>query len=340
MKTCVRSWLVLGFTLVACGDNRGVDPDASSADASPADAPPAVVDARGPGSEVPDAAVDAGPSVHRQYVVSALLAPMSDDTPLQLDIDGDGNPDNKLRLLVAVLASAGGVDVQGALDRSVARGRTIVLADVESAGGSATLRFASGATPDPAPCASATDTVCRRHLQGTGRFTIPGDADRSGKIDGSIASGAFSGGPGTVRFRVAIRDRVLDVPLVLARAKIASVTDDGLTSGVVGGAISTADLEAKVLPFMATLVADQVRADCNPTPPPDCGCRMPSTGHKLLTFLDKAPVDCAVTLAEVATNPFLQTLLGPDLDVLPADGTPDAISVGFGVTAVKGSWPE
>jgi hypothetical protein len=70
--------------------------------------------------------------------------------------------------------------------------------------------------------------------------------------------------------------------------------------------------------------------------PPDCGCAPGSTGATLRNLFDKAPTqDCVISDPEVTT--VLSGFLTPDID-LDGEGTNNALSIGLGFTAVKGTF--
>ena len=196
-----------------------------------------------------------------------------------------------------------------------------------------------GETAMPAPCASMTDMVCRLHLAGTGMFGIKTGTQTDAKLAGRIMAGKFTGGPGTINLQLSLNagSPPIDLPLTMAKADI-NVSANGFGTGSkLGGAILQTDIEGKVHPAIQSIVTDLIDRDCTGTrTPPTCGCMSGSTGSSVLGFLDtQAPRDCMVSLAEVTET--LNSLLTTDVDT-NGDGTNDAVSLGIGVLAVKGTF--
>ena len=67
------------------------------------------------------------------------------------------------------------------IDTAVDRGAILLLVELQAGdvvASPARLTLFTGGTAQPAPCNGAGDTVCRRHLAGTGVFTVAGDSAR------------------------------------------------------------------------------------------------------------------------------------------------------------------
>ncbi|MBK9033582.1 MAG: hypothetical protein IPL61_20350 [Myxococcales bacterium] len=287
------------------------------------------------------------------FVVSKVQLPASanEATMLGLDIDdvaGDSNNgiDNQLGTFLGSLRGiAPGLDLQTSLDESVDTASVLLLANVKATdltnanGAGMWVYIGDGTTATPAACTDANDTVCRHHLDGTGMFTIEAGTQTDAKLAGRIMAGKFSGGPGTINLQLSLNagSPPLDLPLTLAKAEI-NVSANGFGAGSkLGGAILQTDIESKIHPAIQGIVTDLVDRDCVGTrTPPMCGCPSGSTGASVLGFLDTAmPRDCVVSLAEVTST--LNSLLTTDIDV-NKDGTNDAVSLGIGVLATKGTF--
>jgi hypothetical protein len=294
---------------------------------------------------VPDARViDAMPAPHYQYVVSRIELPLSNSTQLKLDIDGNGTRENKFGAILAALNSqaGGAIDLQATVDQGVARGDTILLADLETSSfidGPARVRSYEGIQPVPAPCADPFDTVCGLHLQGTGSFQVS-PAVTPGLVDGQFVGGQFVGGPGTLTVRLRFGAGLLDVPLRSARVVLDGVSPSGIASGLLGGGIAKTDVDSVVVPSFHQLISDVVALDCSlAQPAPDCGCAAGSTGRTLLGIFD-VDDSCSIDLLEVTDSPFIRTLFGPDLDLQPPANQTDSLSFVVGITAVPASFPQ
>jgi len=198
------------------------------------------------------------------------------------------------------------------------------------ADGPRTLSTYPGATPTPAPCASATDAVCGRHLQGTGSFT-PGTAQVAAPIPGQLSVGTFVGGEGDAVVPV-LFGGVDWLPMRRARAELTGVAATGFT-GKLGGAITPADLAQRLYPGMTATIRAQFDTDCDVGgTPPNCGCTpADAPGATLRGLFDKAPADCVISDAE--TTQFFDGLFVPDIDT-DGDGASDAVSFGVGLTGV------
>jgi hypothetical protein len=299
------------------------------------DAPPAV-DAAVDAPPAIDAAIDApAAGIDVQYVASHIALPFGTNTEYRLDIDGDGDTENRFGTLISALAiqSAGTAALQATLDEGVSHGDAILLAQLTAAGtggAPATVAFAAGAGASPSPCDGPEDTVCGRHLAGTGTFA---SASPRGAIAGTLTADHFIGTGGDVVLELPSTTGVVALPLSHARADLRA------TGGLVGGAMSEAAVEANLVPFFALLIDNIVGTDCTRVGPPSCGCTDGSTGRTVLSLYDRAPTDCHIALDEVRNSASTRTLLRPDLDVAPVDGTADSLSVVLRVTAVPASFP-
>jgi hypothetical protein len=289
------------------------------------------------GAPPPDAAQPPG---SHPYVISRVELPTSSTTPIRLDLDGDGDSENRLGLILNVLTTQGSIDFQSGLDRGIARGDTILLAEV---GGNldheraATFAIHDGRDPQPTPCLGPDDEVCGRHLDGNGGFRSAPTSPPS-RVDGTIAGARFVGGSGTLTLRLPLAGQLLELPLVSAGADLTGLTDTHIAAGVIGGALTRAGVDTHFTPFLTAVVGDIVARDCTGGTAPDCGCSAGSTGGTVLGLFDSSPVDCHVSVEEVSSSAFVRTLLSPDLD-LDGDGSNDAVSAAFGVSAVRASWP-
>jgi hypothetical protein len=300
-----------------------------------------------------DGTIDPSGTDHT-YVISKVAVPTSatEATAYGLDIDekpndAAGGIDNQLgNVLANIGAISSDLDVQGSIDEQVDTGGIILLTnllakDLASASGVGMWVYL-GENPQPPACADANDMVCRKHLAGTGMFGIDASGPTDAKLAGNIVAGTFKGGPGTVTLQIALSEGMpIDLPLQKAKAEIKGITDNGFGAGSkIGGAISKTDLETKVYPAIATSISASFEEDCpgsNPMPPmgeAPCGC-MTNTGSSLQSFFDNNPEDCNITTAEVVA--VVGGLVSADID-LDGDGTNDAVSLGVGVQAVKGTY--
>ncbi|HEY8144680.1 MAG TPA: hypothetical protein VIG06_18510 [Kofleriaceae bacterium] len=285
------------------------------------------------------------------YVISELKVPTSanEATQLGLDIDGNGQPDNALGGLLAALAGQADLDLNGTVNEQVASGGIILLANMKATDLSAAtgaglhVYLGDSETAMPAPCTDPENpATCGQHLDGSGMFDVK--MDYGAKVVGTIVGGNFTGGPGNITIELALGDAA-SVPIALIGARASSgVTDSGLTSGKLGGALRNEDIHGELIPAVADLIASLlVTSECGAEAP--C-CPEGSTGEQILTFFDDNE-DCGVTAEELEANSLISSTIGnPDLDLFDEndefnprqDGVKDSLSLGIGFTAVAGEF--
>lgn len=275
-------------------------------------------------------------------VVDSVVTPASsaEASDLGLDIDGNGRVDNQLGMVLATLGTQG-LEVKPQLEEAVATGSLVLLAEVQTT--DFTSAPAAGLTvyigdPDqitPAPCTDDTmlDT-CGQHLMGTGSFAISADSPTNGTVAGPFVGGRFNGGPGQVRLQLSLTEGAAPVNLDLigARAELRGVSADGITDGIIAGAITEEDINTKVLPAVVELLVPSIEEDCEPVGA-ECNCVADSTGDGVLALFDDND-DCMVTVMEIQENGLVGTLLAPDVVI---DGKP-SISLGVGISAKKATF--
>jgi hypothetical protein len=282
---------------------------------------------------------------HYGYVANTVSVPTSNQqaTEFGLDLDGDKQVDNQLGQVLAALKGQG-FDVQGTIDEAVAQGDIILLVDFQTksftstAGAGLAIKLGDKATAMPKPCVDMNDMTCGKHLAGTGTFTVAANSPDNVAVAGKIAGGTFNGGPGDLTLQIALGGTMaVSLDLIEARAKASGISDTGMTTLILAGALTESDLNMKVIPAIHGQIGPLVARDCNaPTMPPDCGCMNPSTGKTVLGLFDAPPKDCMVTVDEIKNHSLIKSLLAPDL----VDGkfkTNPSLSLGVKATAVKGA---
>lgn len=338
---------LLASTLLACGSDDTTAVDARPDDAAAVDASPdaAAVDASP--DAAPDAPVDAGATLATfTYVTSSLRTPgtAAEAAMLGLDVDGlagdaNGGIDNQLgALLGGLLEFEPRFDFNAANAAAVDRGEILLLARLGAtdpiAPGPATLTFDVGASPMPAACASPADTACRRHLDGAGSVALATGVTPGTPLMGDLVGARFSGDGGTyvLPMTFGVGGPVVQMPVAMGISEVGA-SADGLVAGKLAGALRQTDVEAIMHPALyATFTAIAARDCLAPRPPPTCGCPFGSTGASALAFFDvDTPRDCQISQHEVSST--VDRVLPPDIDV-DSDGTNDAVSFGFGYTAV------
>jgi hypothetical protein len=112
------------------------------------------------------------------------------------------------------------------------------------------------------------------------------------------------------------------LPLLRPRLKFTTI-DGGLTLGQVNGSITKSDIDNIFIPGLAVHYNAVVQAD------PQSDLAM-----ALLGVFDTNPTDGAISVVEVATQPLMVAFLAPDVQVFVDGSGQDALSFGFGFTAV------
>ncbi len=246
------------------------------------------------------------------------------------DLDGDGTKDNQFGNIVAALTQAAG---SGTLGFDTATGEAVLSGDIVMAHSLRTFSLAN--------TKNATWQVWY------------GQPNPDIKLDGTDSVELLAGQPHSAKLAATIKNHVVktvagNIPLRLdfgagpfvlkmSRAKIvATCTRAGCMNGKLTGALSAADIEAKLLPEIAKWINAVVAEDC-PGPDPD-SCATNSTGETLIGVFPEAfgPGDLVATPQELMENSLVQTLLRPDLNLVSGDGgQEDHMSFGFGLTTVK-----
>jgi hypothetical protein len=279
---------------------------------------------------------------HYKYVADSALVPTS-TTEVQtygLDLDsdepdGDEGVDNQLGSVLSALAAMD-FDIQGTVTTSVDQGDIILLADYQTrafdSAANSGLSIYLGDVPTPAACLDETDTVCRRHLDGNGSFTVDADSPRDALVKGPVVNGVFQGGPGTLRIQIALSEgNPIPLDLIGARAELRQVSATNIGDGKLAGAISKSDIDNNILPAVKLQLDGTIAEDCpEATPANECMCtESGSTGDTVLSTFD-ANNDCAITVMELAENGLIAGFLMPDVRIMGVD----ALSIGLKFTAV------
>jgi hypothetical protein len=298
---------------------------------------------------------------HYAYVASKLSVPTNNNQAREfgLDLNGDKTVDNQLGMVLGTLAGQG-FDVQGTIDQAIAEASIILLADFQSSSFDSTsaagLQIKLGDMETPAACnagetykctlaggaecnsgdTGCTCAGCGKHLTGAGTFTISASSPDNAAVAGKVVGGTFTGGPGDITLQIALGSaQGIELDLIGARAKATGITETGMTSLIIAGALTKEDLDGKVIPAIHAQIAPIITEDC-PTPAAaDCGCVAGSTGKTILNLFDTMPKDCGVTVDEIKNNTLIQSLLAPDVKI----NGKDALSLGIKAVAVKGTFP-
>jgi hypothetical protein len=292
---------------------------------------------------------------HYGYVVSKANVPVDNKTATSYGLDLgssksgtlDGTVDNHLGQVLGFLSTM--TDIQKAVTDAINAGSIILLVDFQTKdfmnSSAAGLSVKIGTMPVPAACTNPLDlTTCGKHLDGNASFSIDPKSPTDALVAGKIVNGTFNGGPGNIDLQIALgTTQPITLSLLNARAKATAITADGMTA-TIGGALPVNDLNTQVIPAIQVQVAGILDADCDPVAnrvPPGCGCKTGSTGTLLTLFDgdDGTTKDCQISVAELAGNSTLKSLLGPDICSTTTCTAPDALSLGIQVQTVKAMFP-
>lgn len=288
---------------------------------------------------------------HHHYVVDKVNIPktMAEADASGLDIDGDKQVDNKLGQGLMTLMNVAHFDIQTSIDTAINAGQISLLPDFQTpdfttAGGAGIkVHIGSNPMPDPSGCAATPPdaTKCGIQLTGSGSFTVatPSDAE----VDGKVVAGTFNGGPGDLQLQISLAGATLNLNLISAKVQATGISDDGITSLIVAGAIPEDNIQHDIVPAIQTALNTNIIArDCdatkaNTTNYDRCGCATSpsqSTGDLVVSTFDTITMDCNISADEINMNSLAMSILKPDLTL---NGV-QALSVGLKVSAKKATF--
>jgi hypothetical protein len=287
---------------------------------------------------------------HTQYVVNAANVPTNPTQVKSFGLDlgspkankQDGMVDNQLGTVLSTLSTMG-FKVQDGITTAMQDGSIILLADIQSedfmSSDAAGISILLGANPMPAPCSDPpANTMCGNHLKGTGSFTVAANSPMNAALAGKISGGTFDAGPGDVTLQITLGGATpISLALQHARAQVQGISATAITSAVIGGEVSQADINSQVIPAVQQQLPPLIMRDCPNPVPPNCNCVAQSTGATILSLLDTNH-DCMVTVDEIENNSLIKSLLAPDVCTQDSCDTPDALSIGIQATAVHGTF--
>jgi hypothetical protein len=283
---------------------------------------------------------------------------------LMLDLDGSGKPAaNRLGSTLQLIASMGGgkIDLQGEISKALRTGTVIFIGNLRATAldkaSNAGLWLFLGQNPNPAPCTNPADlNTCGKHLVANATFGVAPTNGPYSLLKGKIQNGVFTGGPGNVTLLLRLSDtgNPVEVPLRGVRVK-ATVSANGLTDAILAGAVFKDDMTGRVLPGVHGLLTAVVARDCSAADgfakPPNMCCKPGSTGETLVNSLflmnpdDRIKYNCQIPLEVFINNPFVGTLLAPDVRLFDSAGNfkpqsgpnveKDSVSLGLGISALR-----
>ncbi len=284
-------------------------------------------------------AMQAGPAPF-DYIVNSLYIPTTsaEAGTIGTDLDGDGNIDNKLGSIMALLMSQGTGDPNPALNLDIDQGDLVIPLRlyVDSWSGDATIMLlAYEGEPTTAPPA----------FDGNDVVDIATGSPTDIFMCGPYGNGAVDLGPGQLLIPMPLLSQTVFVPLQHAEV-IGPVTLTQWTDVMVGGGVTETDIDQVIIPALHAYFSDVISAD--------------PTGSLATTLMDLFDGNCTdvggvctgvvngtgdcsdnvatdpnpITLMELRCNALLNSALAPDVDS-DNDGTDDLLSVGFRIQAVS-----
>lgn len=271
----------------------------------------------------------------RGFAVDSLLLPTnnSEAASYAIDLNGDGHADNAFGTVLASLSGGFAMDIAGTNAASTLAGQTVHLVELRSSDGAfandaaATAIWYVGQATAAPPFFDGTDTFAYDAAFVPAQFVA------------ALSAGAFvSANPVTttspvdILLQLKIGNYNVAVPLQGARIAF-SASAANLSQGQVNGSIRKGDVDTIVIPALAMSLNDLVQSD--PTSP---------NSQSLLSLFDTNPTDGVISVSEVATNPLIVSIFSPDVQIRDANGnyapnpantTPDALSFGFGFSALE-----
>jgi hypothetical protein len=267
---------------------------------------------------LPDA--PAGSTAALESVANSVTLPTS-SSQYAKDLDNNGTKDNKLGENVGTIntLAGGSFDLQNQLNDSINSGTFLLLLQV----------FADSIVNAPKTTVVANlgkdhDTISSNNFSGTAEIEIDSQSPSGLNLSGSIANGDLVVGPGTL---VAPLPLDPNAPPTLVSLKTAYISGDidanGISKGQLNGAIPEDEIDTKLLPALASMLTDFIN-DPNQDP----------TTVSIVKGLFDTNTDGVIDANEIKSNFIIGGLLKPDVDT-DGDKKPDALSVGFGFTAVS-----
>ena len=281
------------------------------------------------------------------YIIDELYIPTNatEARSIGVDIDGDGDIDNKLGQIMSLIPAD--EDPNVAIAESIAEGSIIILGRLVVDAGfpptddCVTFQIFQGDTES----GDATED----NLTGTGSALIDPSADRDLFLSGTITANYLEAGPSSITISIAIADVFLDITLDRAQALSEGTVDaDGWEDVMIGGGISQDTMVSDLLPTITDWLNGDIRDDPDGSvwefvrDSIDCACDNTIEGCEQVVNQEgecvcwTPPDDPAdpVSVTELLCNPLLATALRPDVDI-DDDQIPDLLSLGIRVSAIS-----
>jgi len=280
-------------------------------------------------AQTPTAVVQPATGVQYYFVTNKLLIPttQAQTQEFALNVDGDSQQslDNKFGDLLTLLTSASpSLELQSTLDQAVNSGQVVSLHLVK----------ADDSLNDPSVSWSiflGQKTQSAPSFNGSDKFALDSATPANSPIVGLLASGHFTGGPGSTRVKMFLLGQPVEVDLVGVRLE-ADLSSKGCANGKLGGGVTDEEFRGKLLPGIADGLSQIIKVD-------------KAAANTLLQVFD-SDQNGIITVQELENNPLLMIAVSPDMDLLDAsgkfnprqDGVKDSYSVGLGFTCVPATF--
>lgn len=249
--------------------------------------------------------------VAQQSLLSGLALPSK---PGEYAVDLDGTPKNSLGDLLALVKQVG-IDLR--VDQLLATGKMLLAFEL---GGSSLEEQASAALQSFA--ATDPDQDPSNNFTGSAVIAIDRKTPTEGVLEGPLLAGRLrASGRVLVPVPVPVGDDPTIPLLLLPVAKVDLTFSPSGAKGVLGGAITSDQLEREILPLVAgafNWILDPANEGVDPT------------RKQIVRDTLDANHDGAITIPELKDS-IVGRALVPDID-LDQDGKADSYSVGVGVT--------
>lgn len=270
------------------------------------------------------------------------------------DVDGDGTSENRLAAIIGTLEGMG-IDMQEALNTDVQSGRFLMMADMQGPNmmtGCANVVVHAGNMPAMPPKYDGTDSF----------QAMPGETPVT--LSGNVAGGALSTTGPKDQAPAAVTKLQMSVPMqggvrlpitVYGVQMVGSVSQGGVMSGELHGAVRKKDIDQNVIPMVAQALTNRINAD--PTGSREKFFAQIFEDQTTTASKDKCtnspsmccaknPATCKITTAELLANPIIQNITAPDVQMFSGDtwapkpgGTQkDSLSFGVGFNAAKAAF--
>lgn len=263
------------------------------------------------------------------YAINEIYIPTNPAEQIGLDLDGDGNVDNKLsNLMQSLLSTSNEFAVNPVIAQSLENGDMAVLANlmVENFTGDNNI---SATLMEGSFTGDSTETM----YNGTGEFSTDTASPTSATLCGRVYGNGFLDlGPGDVNFSIPISDTVtLDVTLHHAVIQ-GTASSEGWSDVIIAGAVSPTEIRDEILPAFVDNVNNDIQSDPEGSQfILDTFDNQCSNEYDGCEDLSDCVSDGVITLTELRCNGTVNIVLNPDITI---NGV-DYVSLGLRVSAVK-----